>query len=873
MIETQEELQNRLIMDAMRNDLLSYAMGIYPDFKESNFATSVAYEIQKAMEGKNQRLILQAPPQHGKPCNYLKSLTFFRDGQYINGIYGDIELGDKVLNHDGKFYDVTGHTKNDPVKLGVRVTLQSGESFDTHENHEWLVYDVQETRNQKKAYRQHKNLRAKKGLAPLWPEPPKHVWRVIETKELLESISVDNKPVGKRGSRYRYQTPRCQKIELPEVNLSVDPYWFGYWLGDGNSNFPLIVVGEQDYDVCKKHLSSIYDISSEQLHPTTKVVSFYFGYQNLHQYLPINSKHIPDEYKLSSVEQRKQLLAGLIDSDGFVYQKNGRVVISNTNKRLVDDICFVIRSLGWNVSTPEFKPVLSSSGIEGKQSVWQIGFNPSEELPTIYERKKIKVLKEPDPFIAIVGAERIPEDEQELGFCIEVDSPDHTYVIGDTFITTHNSFMTSEIAPAWFMGRFPKKKIITASHTKELASKFGLKVRENILHPVHGAVFGWDGQLSPKKQAADEFYTNAGGEYFAVGVGGTPIGHGADVYIIDDPIRSRSDVQSESQREELKQWWSSAVMSRLVGDGNIILMHQRWHEDDLAGWLVKESPDMWRVVNFPALIEDEEDLEADYLGRSIGQPLVPQLHSKEKLEMIRDDPGFSKMDWYSMYQQKPRGASGDKFTETMIQRYTSPPREVARSMNVYIIVDPCGNENKKKDDYAVFAVIGVGADGNFYILDMVREKLELTERGGTLIELHRKWRPINTYYESYGAQSDIQAIKMMQEMENYRFPIQKIKDKITKGSKRKEARIERLIPDMIHGKWYAPEFMVKIDKNGKEYDPIERMIQDEMLPFPVGKHDDGIDCISRIYDIPIILPSSTPILVNTTSKRNKVSPW
>lgn len=435
------------------------------------------------------------------------------------------------------------------------------------------------------------------------------------------------------------------------------------------------------------------------------------------------------------------------------------------------------------------------------------------------------------------------------------------------------SFMTSEIAPAWFMGRFPKKKIITASHTKELASKFGLKVRENILHPIHGAVFGHDGQLSPKKQAADEFYTNAGGEYFAVGVGGTPIGHGADVYIIDDPIRSRSDVQSESQRQELKQWWSSAVMSRLVGDGNIILMHQRWHEDDLAGWLLKESPGQWRVVNFPALIEDEEDAEADYLGRKIGEPLVPKLHSKEKLEMIRDDPGFSKQDWYSMYQQKPRGASGDKFTEGMLLRYQSNPIEMARSMNVYIIVDPCGNNKTNRSDYATFAVIGVGADGNFYILDMIREKLELKDRGEVLMNLHRKWKPINVYYEQYGMQSDIQAIQMMQEHENYRFPIQRIKDTITRGKNQKEARIERLIPDMHNGRWYAPEVLIKHDQDGNEYEPIELMVQEEMLPFPVGKHDDSIDCTSRIYDIPIILPTSSPIVINSGQKRNKISPW
>lgn len=426
------------------------------------------------------------------------------------------------------------------------------------------------------------------------------------------------------------------------------------------------------------------------------------------------------------------------------------------------------------------------------------------------------------------------------------------------------SFITSETAPAWYLGKYHSNKVIAASHTAELAFDMGAKVKELLADPVHQMVFGAEGSLNKQRAASDNFRTNASGQYFGVGVGGTPIGKGADVYIIDDPIRSRSDVESEKQREDLKSWYSSAVLSRLEGKGKIILMHQRWHEDDLAGWLLREfADDGWRVASFPALIEDPEDHAMDYLNRDYGEPLIPQLHSKEKLERLKKN--MLKRDWLSMYQQRPAGASGDKFTREMWLRYEGHPVIVRQNMNVYICVDPADGKGTR-DDYTAMAVIGLGADGNFYLLDLVRERLDLAGRARTLIDLHRRWRPIAVGYEKYGAQADIQHIKFIQELENYRFPITEFNTRLTKN-----LRIERLIPDMSNGRWYAPEGMVRTDTNGDEYEPLERMIEDEMLPFPLGKHDDALDAVSRIYDMPVMWPSGSS--GSSRPQGPKVSPW
>lgn len=431
------------------------------------------------------------------------------------------------------------------------------------------------------------------------------------------------------------------------------------------------------------------------------------------------------------------------------------------------------------------------------------------------------------------------------------------------------SLMTSEIAPAWFMGKNPDKKIVGASHTATLAEDFGAKVRDHISSPVHEAVFGYDGSLKRTKAAAGNFRTNKDGEYYAVGVGGTPIGKGADVYIIDDPIRGRKDVESESQREDLKNWYSTAVLSRLEGQGAIILMHQRWHEDDLAGWLIKEEEiggDKWRIVNMPALIEDEDDYYSDYLQRDYGEALIPELHSKKKLLRLKNT--MLPRDWMSMYQQKPRASEGDEFTEDMLMRYKSAPHQVGSGCNVYIIVDPADSQSKNAD-YTAMVVIGLGSDGNYYILDMVRERLDLSGRANTLIELHRRWRPLAVGYEAYGVQADIQHIQYLQEQENYRFPITNV-GKVSKL--KKEERIRRLIPDMTSGRWMVPESLEKIDADGNKYDPIKQMIEEEMLPFPVGKKDDAIDAVSRIYDMSVVWPSSNHGGFSQSTDKT-ISPW
>ena len=164
------------------------------------------------------------------------------------------------------------------------------------------------------------------------------------------------------------------------------------------------------------------------------------------------------------------------------------------------------------------------------------------------------------------------------------------------------------------------------------------------------------------------------------------------------------------------------------------------------------------------------------------------------------------------------------------------------NMNRVLLCDPA-NEKKKRSDFTAMAVIGLGPDRNYYILDLVRDKLNLTERTRMFIRLHRKWRPYFSGYEKYGKDSDIQHIKYVQQEINYRFDIKELG-----GSMAKNDRIRRLIPLFEQARVYIPNELHKKIWDETVVDMVEEFLSQEFDTFPVGAHEDMLDCMSRIQD-------------------------
>lgn len=188
--------------------------------------------------------------------------------------------------------------------------------------------------------------------------------------------------------------------------------------------------------------------------------------------------------------------------------------------------------------------------------------------------------------------------------------------------------------------------------------------------------------------------------------------------------------------------------------------------------------------------------------------------------------------------QNPTADETQGFKEEWL-RYAQPN---GKGLNIYIVFDPASSK-KKDSDYTAGWCVGLGSDKNIYVLDMVRDRLSLTQRAELVMGWHRRWKPIAVGYERYGMMADIEHIRYRQEEENYRFPIIELGGQMPKAD-----RIRRLIPWFEEGRIYMPQKFMKKNYEGREVDLTDAFIREEYLPFPVGLHDDMLDALARILD-------------------------
>jgi hypothetical protein len=217
------------------------------------------------------------------------------------------------------------------------------------------------------------------------------------------------------------------------------------------------------------------------------------------------------------------------------------------------------------------------------------------------------------------------------------------------------STYVSELFPPFYFNKFPHTSIIGCSHTGELAERFGRRVRNKILQK--SSILGYS--LDESNRAASRWETTNGCEYFAAGVGGAITGRRADLALIDDPVKSREEAESELIREKTFEWYKSDLVTRLKPNSAIILIQTRWHLDDLGGKLIHEMEkggDQWTIINLPAFAVADDPLK-----RSVGEVLWPEWENAEAIERKRKILGFR--DFESLYQQNPQPPGGTYFLE------------------------------------------------------------------------------------------------------------------------------------------------------------------------------------------------------------------
>jgi predicted phage terminase large subunit-like protein len=284
----------------------------------------------------------------------------------------------------------------------------------------------------------------------------------------------------------------------------------------------------------------------------------------------------------------------------------------------------------------------------------------------------------------------------------------------------------SHYVPVWYLDAFPERQVILSSYAAKFAAKWGRKVR-NTLEGFEQA----RAIVRQDSRAGDRFSLVQGGQMITAGVGGSITGEGGHLGIIDDPFKNWQEAQSELRRETVRDWYLSTFRTRFEANCTIVVLMTRWHEGDLAGFLIDESEEDWQVINMPAIAEAD-----DILGRSLGQALCPERYDLDALAQIKAAVGIKV--WTSLYQQRPAAAEGELWKRAHWRRFKELPDRFDEKIQSWdMSFKDKGQSKTGKVDYVVGQVWGrVGR--NLYLLDQVRGQWGFTKSMGQVIEMTKK---------------------------------------------------------------------------------------------------------------------------------------
>lgn len=363
--------------------------------------------------------------------------------------------------------------------------------------------------------------------------------------------------------------------------------------------------------------------------------------------------------------------------------------------------------------------------------------------------------------------------------------------------------------PAWYLGRNPKCSVIAASHTQELAERFGRRVRNIAGGLEFSAVFG--GGVAEDSAAAGRWDTLAGGEYFAAGVGGAITGRRADLGLIDDPVKSREDADSDRSREKAWDWYVNDFLTRLKPGARQIIVMTRWHEDDLGGRVLARERDQWKVLEIAM-----EAMPGDPLGRKVGERLWSDWFTEDMVKSAKMDTRA----WNALYQQQPAAEDGDFFKADWFREYEAQPAELhIYGASDFAVTDGGG-------DFTEHGVFGVDPQGQHYVLDWWRGQATADVWIEALCDMILKHGPMCWFGESGPIRRSIEPFllrRINERSAHCRFEwLASIHDKPTR------ARAFQALASM--GKvWFPKGALWRAD------------VQGQLLRFPAGRFDDAVD--------------------------------
>ncbi len=386
--------------------------------------------------------------------------------------------------------------------------------------------------------------------------------------------------------------------------------------------------------------------------------------------------------------------------------------------------------------------------------------------------------------------------------------------------------------PAWFLGRNPDKRVVIACCTADLAEKWSGQVRTLMERDEYASIFGKTSVMeSPvevdsenRKIHSWEIKDHLGGMY-AIGVGGAVVGRGSHLMVIDDPFSGHEEANSPTIREKIKNWFTSEARTRLQKGGAIVIMHQRWHEDDLVGWLLETQGDRWEIVNLPAIAEED-----DQMKRVPGEPLWPEMFDLKALEELKAEVGSK--NWTAEFQQRPTSAEGEVFNRDWFTYGKFPHKEdISKCFQVW---DTALTE-KSEGDFSACATFFVTRDGLF-LADMYRGHLGLPKLKDMMRQKYQQWNEVFRVSRIY-VENKASGLSVIQSLKKEtHLPLVALEPMMTEFGKDKTSRAQASAGYVEAGRVVF-----------KEMAPWLPDFEQELLMFPRGRNDDMVDAF--VYGI------------------------
>ncbi|MBU0791684.1 MAG: phage terminase large subunit [Gammaproteobacteria bacterium] len=379
--------------------------------------------------------------------------------------------------------------------------------------------------------------------------------------------------------------------------------------------------------------------------------------------------------------------------------------------------------------------------------------------------------------------------------------------------------LVGEYFPAWYLGRNPSSHIIYTTYNQEKGNDIGRRVRNQVISDNFKRIFPGCTPLKDSKSIS-HLSTEQHGEYFNVGMGSAIVGRGADLMVIDDPLKDRKEAESKLARTNMKNWYRAVAYTRLMPGGKIIVINTRWHSQDLSGYLLSDhSHENWTLLDLKAIAEP-----GDILERKEGEALWPEFRDTTQLNVIKETLGSR--EWNAQFQQRPTAEGGGSVQYEWLKYYDNLPKpeDVQR---IIVSWDTAYKPDQIHDPTA--ATVWQITHNGYYLIDVVNKRLIFPDLVKEVKRVHELYHPSSHLIEGRATgQSLIQQLQL-----STTIPVIEISTKNTNN----EIRFDAITTLFEAGKVWFPKQAHWLSET-----------EDQICSFPTAPHDDIADSVSQFLN-------------------------